>query len=691
MAQRDRIVPLRGGLDIVTPAMLVNPGFAIAATNYESEARGYRRVTGYERFDGKASPSTAEYHVLSFDAGSAAILAGQTITGGTSGATAIMLVTAILESGIYDGSAAGSLVIYDKVGEFIDNETITVGGATRGATNGTAQLNGAADDFLNTAYLENVRTIRRALIAAVPGSGPVRGVATFKGDRYAWRDNFAGTNGAMWKATPAGWVQQTFGRILLFDAGTAAFIEGQTLTGGTSGATGTISRVVRNDGAWSSDAVGYIVLSGVSGTFQNNELVTSATGSASANGADVNIGFPPGGRYRSVEENFYATEGFTRLYFVNGVGRAHEWDGSVLAPIRTQASAVLDRPTHVAHHRLHLFLGFRGGSLQHSSTGEPLTFDAVTGAGEIGFGQDITGLKSNTRDSLIVTGRNKLGYLVGSSLADFDLRSVSESSGAIENTLEIVGSPIFLDDQGVRDMTAAESYGDWTIGTMTQLIEPLIRAKREEGILPVGAFRVRAKDQYRLFFEDRSGIVIYFGRKNPECMQLQLLFDATCFTSGENERGDEIILAGGADGFVYQIDRGTSFDGAAIPAFLRTSFLNQGAPNMDKRYHRARLEGQAGSRNTDLAMVADFSYGGEHVSPSLEQQTSFTIFGGGGFWDEALWNFFQWSASLEGQAFASLDGIGENVSIVFMSDSATEEPHSLSTITINFTPRRKLR
>jgi hypothetical protein len=68
---------------------------------------------------------------------------------------------------------------------------------------------------------------------------------------------------------------------LAYDAESAPFTVGQTLTGGTSGATATIERVTDNG------TTGTLWLSAVtSGPFQDNETITdSATGSATANGA----------------------------------------------------------------------------------------------------------------------------------------------------------------------------------------------------------------------------------------------------------------------------------------------------------------------------------------------------------------------------------------------------------------------
>ncbi len=69
-----------------------------------------------------------------------------------------------------------------------------------------------------------------------------------------------------------------------YDAESSAFMQGQTLTGGTSGATATIAKVVDNGTA------GVLWLSGISGTFVNNETITDgAGGSATANGPVENI------------------------------------------------------------------------------------------------------------------------------------------------------------------------------------------------------------------------------------------------------------------------------------------------------------------------------------------------------------------------------------------------------------------
>ena len=50
---------LEGGLNLVRGALTRNrfPGELVGCLNIESRAEGYRRIDGFERFDGRKSPS----------------------------------------------------------------------------------------------------------------------------------------------------------------------------------------------------------------------------------------------------------------------------------------------------------------------------------------------------------------------------------------------------------------------------------------------------------------------------------------------------------------------------------------------------------------------------------------------------------------------------------------------------------
>ncbi len=679
--------PLLGGLNLATPAIETPSGNAIAAVNYEPIERGCGRVRGYERYDGQPAPSDASYSVLNFDAGTAAISEGDTVTGATSGATGKALIDAVVETGTYGGSdAAGYLVLTTVSGTFQDDENLQVSAVTKCVANGTATDRGADNDTDDTTWIRDAIETARALIAKPTGSGPVRGVWVYKGTRYCFRNNAGGTAGTMYKATTAGWSAVSLGSQIDFDTGTAAFTEGGTLTGGTSAATATIKRVILVSGSWSGgDAAGYLILSGVSGTFQNNETITDGSGgSAMADGADAAITLPAGGTYEFRNENFFGASDLLRMYGVNGVGKAFEFDGTVFVPIRTGMTT--DTPDHIEVFNNHLFLSFPGGSLQNSSIGDPYTWSPVTGASEIGLGTDVTGLLAILESAMVVTGRNRVAVLYGTGTSDFQLVRYADDSGGIEWTLQRIGNPMFFDDRGLRSLSQTQAYGNFRMGTITNLIEPLIRKKRQKGVTVRASMRVREKDQYRLFYSDGTGITGFFGRRNPEFLPFDLGSDPVhCACSADDSDGSEVLLVGTDDGWVYQLDKGTSFDGSAIGAAIRFAFNHLGSPAFDKRFHKATLEVDCAGPTT-LSMTSEFSYADPNQPAGAE--IDFSVSGGGGFWDEADWEAFYWDASAEGQAEAHIDGIGKNISIAVLHSSTYEEPHVLHGMTLNFSPRK---
>lgn len=131
MAQKTYSFPLVGGLDLTTPAAKIQPGMVISSKNYEPDDEGgYRRVSGYERFDGLPSPTGASYWILNFDAGDIATAeVGGNCRGMTSGAVGVVAVVT-LTSGSWAGSdAAGESVLREVVGDFQDNETLSFTGS----------------------------------------------------------------------------------------------------------------------------------------------------------------------------------------------------------------------------------------------------------------------------------------------------------------------------------------------------------------------------------------------------------------------------------------------------------------------------------------------------------------------------------------------------------------------------------
>lgn len=92
---------------------------------------------------------------------------------------------------------------------------------------------------------------------------------------------------------------------LYFDNGTAAFSAAETVTGTGSHATGVVDRFVVETGAWGGgDSAGYLILINVTGTFEDNDVLTSTGGAAIATGANAD--------YKNQHEEF-------EYYWVNSI------------------------------------------------------------------------------------------------------------------------------------------------------------------------------------------------------------------------------------------------------------------------------------------------------------------------------------------------------------------------------------
>jgi hypothetical protein len=688
MTQRPSSFAFGGGLDQVSAALAAPAGRVIAALNYEPLAEGYGRVDGFERYDGRL-PSESTYSTLAFDAGTVAIAEGAEIRGATSDATATVLVDPASLTGSWDdGDAAGTLVLAGIDGTFQDNEQLLVAGVPHAlAAGASAEGGGTGTD--DATWTEAAQTWMREQVGEVPGDGPVRGVAFYDGSFYAIRDNELGTRGIMYRATAAGWVALSFGTLLTFTAGVVEIAEGATIVGGTSLASAVVERVVKRDGDWGTDASGYIVLSAQIGVFQAETIKVSGTDHATIAGDSSAINLPVGGTYSFKNKNFYGAADDKRLYFVNGVGYAHEFDGTVLAPIVTgmEDNGHSDTPDRIFDIANMLGLVFPGGSVQLSAIGEPLLYNVLLGASEIALGDDCTDVRDSNDSAVVFYCREKVMALTGRDADSFQLEELTEEAGAEAWTVQrMAGRTLFLDRRGLRDLSATQAYGNFKVGALSELFEPYLKKKRKDGATPVFSLRCKTKGHYRLFWSDMTGFNVFLGRKLPEMLPFDLggKMQPYCGTACELDDGTEGLFVGAEDGYVYRLDSGTSCDGDGVRAFAMAPFNHVGSPRVDKRFHGVDVELVA-APTTRIAIAAQFDYG--NPDQPTDNSQDFDVSGGGGFWDLSNWNEFYWSSPFQGTAQADIDGFGRNVGIVIIADSAvTEEPHILQSYSIYWSP-----
>lgn len=671
------LIKLAGGLDQVTPTLSLPPGVARRAANFEcSITGGYTRIAGYERFDGRPSPSAALYLILVCDI-TGTVAVGNLVTGSSSGATGKVI------------AINGSDVVLTRVsGDFVVGDLLSISGNFEAEV---LVLQGPSGDGLEDAqYRALAADDYRADIQAVPGSGNVLGVALYKGVVYAWRNVLLGGAAEMYKSSSTGWTKVDLGYELKFDGGKSPGIaDGNTVVGGTSGATGIVKRVVIESGTFAgNDAKGRLIFAVITGTFQDNEhLLVGASHVADADGTQAAITLAAGGRYETVVANFGGGVANFKLYGVDGKNRAFEFDGTTYVPINT--GMAVDTPEHIAFHKQHLFLTF-GASLQFSGLGEPYQWSPLLGAGELAMNAQITNLLPLPGDqssgALGVYTRTDTSVLYGTDSNSFQLSMFNTGTGALAYTAQNMDQAYVLDDRGIMSLGTSLNFGNFLPASLTMNLRPFI----EQRLTKACASTVnRTKGQYRVFFND--GTAVYMTLNNGKLMgsmPVQYLRPALCATEGELSDGTAVAFFGSNDGFVYQFDSGTSFDGVSIAANLNLVYNSTKSPRILKRYRKASVE-LTGDSYCEIGFAYDLAYRSTALTQPDEQTYSNDL--RSAYWDDMIWDNFVWDGKDISPSEIEVTGTAENMAIRISSVSALFQPFTVNNIILHYTPRRGLR
>lgn len=667
--------PLKGGLDLVTPAIAIDPGKCFDALNYVPEITGgYKRLYGYERFSGRPAPSSAAYWVMRANI-AGAIPVGATVTGVTSGAVSRVL------------QVVGDLLILGrKTLTYQVGENLTISAVVVGSVASAALQNGAEDPMADANYAALAADDLRIDIAPVPGSGPIRGLLMLNDLWYAFRDNAGATAGAIYRQSTTGWVAVPLGSEIQFTGAVGEILAGQTITGGTSGATAQVVRPLLRTGTWTVAGEGTLIITAIIGTFSNGEEIrVGGVKKAVAAGTATAIARNPGGRVDGDKATFTGQGTNRKFYGADGVNLGFEFDGTTYVPIRT--GMPIDTPTHACVHKNHLFFSF-GSSLQNSSIANPYMWTAVTGAAEFAAGATITGMQSQPGNaegaSMAVFTKERTLTLYGSSTLDFNLVPGSFELGFSAYTFQAVGNDIYgLTARGIQALRSTQEYGDFLFNAVSFPIQPLIQALRGKEVSSVTS---QVYSHYRLYFTDGTGIVVGLtGGKVSGMLPINYGRVVRVIAAETLSTGQEVIMFGSDDGYVYQDDIGTSFDGQPIESWIRLAFNNLSSPQVRKRFIRAVFDVKA-EGYAQASVAYDLGYANPDVSAS--ELSPLRLVGAGGYWDQVRWDNFTWDTQVVATARVSMDGTENNVAFLFYSKSARDKVHTVQGITLEYVPRR---
>lgn len=345
-----------------------------------------------------------------------------------------------------------------------------------------------------------------------------------------------------------------------------------------------------------------------------------------------------GAQYESVRKNFYGFEHSESLYLASGAGPAvcfsrYTRDGWTLDPSTASQTADLDfftpiythefdtdpttdAPTHIIEFSDQLAFGYTVGRVILSSIGEPLTFDPSLEAASIPAGSPVYGLMDLYREALGIFTRDSIKYITigNGSLEDAVLKTMKPNSGILEYSLRFVGGPMFMDYHGVGTIEQTENFGDFAFSYLSSSISDWIAdrvqktgSSDEDSNVVIGAGLMQAKNQYRAFFRDGNVLSMTLSGAEipPEFTFQRYSLDANVtamdyvhFHQTITDQGRaRTFMCTNDSRFVYELDRGESFDDNNVVAYLefnpltQASVLGPQASSIDKDWGRFHVHG----------------------------------------------------------------------------------------------------
>lgn len=667
---RSEYIPFGGGLDVVSPPISIPAGFVRNAQNFEEDINGgYATVSGYERFDGRPSPSAATFGVLAFSvAGTVAV--GNTITGATSGATGYVI------------AITASAFILTKITGTWGTEATTAGGAS---VTGPV-INNGASGLLAAQYKNLAADVYRADITAVPGSGNVLGIWDYKNVKYAFRNNAGATAVDMYKSSSSGWTLIALGFEVYFSAASGTEpAEGGTIVQG--GVSAVLKRLVIESGTFAAGtAAGRLIFSTIAaGPFVAGAFTAGMVGTCVSQAA---ITIPNiNGRFEFYNANFGGAVDQLRMYGCDGVNRGFEFDGTTFVPINMAAASYM--PTHVVEHQNHLFFSVYS-SVFNSAIGDPYNWTALGGSAEKQLSDTVTGFMqqpgSETTPALAVYSRNHTSILYGTSASTWQWVAFNDQAGAIPYSIQKIGQTYVMDDRGVTTLSTSQNFGNFAEATISKRVKTWLATRR---VKVTDSHTVKDKQQYRIFFND--GSAAYWVIDGKKATMMPMLFPNPVLVSCSQEiygGGDETIYFGSSNGFVYQMEKGTSFDGEAIEAYIDLAFNHSATLQVLKRYRRLMFE-MFGSGYSEFYVAYDLNYmDTEYAQPDPVNQTANLQ---ASVWDSFTWDSFTWDGVDLAPLSMAIDGNGSNISIKIRSNSDYFTPVRFSGALLQFSPLRALR
>jgi len=321
-----------------------------------------------------------------------------------------------------------------------------------------------------------------------------------------------------------------------------------------------------------------------------------------------------GSKVRTAEFNFGAGH---YVYFVDSTNYPALFDDTANTLSFVTSNTDLQGAEQVAVFKNTVFFS-KGSNVYFSAPGDAEDFSAANGGGVINVSHTVTGLIS-FRDQLIIFSRNKIQRLTGSTISDFQLSPITESIGCLDpDTIQEVGGDImYMSPDGIRLLGATDRIGDFALEVASDPIADDVY-KFSQSTSNFCSVVIREKAQYRIFAYTESEqskvarglLVTKFSDQGSSNLAWGETSGIKAFVADSKyvSNYSEIIIFANEDGYLYQMEQGSDFDGEPIEAIYESPYMPISDPQIRKTFYKLTTYiDPTGSFEIDLAVKYDFT------------------------------------------------------------------------------------
>lgn len=398
-----------------------------------------------------------------------------------------------------------------------------------------------------------------------------------------------------------------------------------------------------------------------------------------------------GGKVRHVSHSIAGTE---KTLFVDGVNYPVEFDSSDNSLTTLNSSTDILAVAHVAVFKGTAFYA-KDNVVYFSAPLSVGDFDVANGAGFINVGSDVTGLIV-FRDQLIIFTQNSIKRITGTTAADFTVTPITDRIGCINgDTIQEVGGDImYLAPDGIRLLSATDRIGDFGLDIASDPI-----AKDTFNFLNsttnYSSVLLREKAQYRIFAYVESEqsnvakglIATKFVSQGASGISWSTTSGIKSFITDSTYTGNtETILFANTDGYVYQMETGSTFDGSPIEAIYESPYMPISDPQVRKTLYKMTLYAEpTGSMELDVNIKYDFDIktGNGIIQPPTDviASTGSSIFLYGN--TASVFGTATYGGQLDNVYNLNLVGSGKTIAIR-IEDNSTNPTFTLDTALLEF-------